>query len=208
MRFPLLHCFFLLLLPRRAQSHSSGAGHCVAPFSYTHGKNAQPGSGGFKLSVSTRRDGQKDTDGGDKLVFRPGDVVTVTVESKKITHAVPFKGLLLYTNHGQFELHNSEVLQFKESCDDSRGKGKTLTHVSNDLKQSVSVDLRLPASLDAAGDGRTAGGLPDGDDDDLGSHVVLNVIVMQELRKWFWLNRTLDGHPPPVYARAEHGGML
>jgi hypothetical protein len=178
----LLVFLLLLLLPLPSSPHSTGAGHCVAPFSYTHGKTAHPGSGGFRVSISGGY-------GGDGSTFRPGDVVTVTVDSKKISGATPFRGLLLYASHGAFELPpHRDVLQFKESCDDQRGKGRTLTHVSNDPKESVSVELVLPGASDAAGREVL---------DDLGGKVVVNAIVMQELRQWYWLNRTLDGRPPP-----------
>ena len=189
----------LRLLFHGACAHSTGAGHCIAPFSYTHGKNAQPGSGGFRVRITPSSASMHLDE--DESPFQPGGTLLVTVDSKKIASAMPFKGLLLYTSHGSWggEALDNKDLQFKESCDDMRGPHRTLTHVNNDPKQSVTVELLLPTAHDADADERVLG--------DLGGHIVINAVVMQELRKWYWLNTTLDGRPP-IHSDTRHSSLL
>jgi len=108
----------------RAHARSTGAGGCESASSYTHGKDAAEGDGGYFIQV-------------DKTGSYADSPYKVLVSGGEA-----FKGLLLYISHGSFDALPS-TMHFKTSCDDSRGSQRTITHTSPAPKTSVSVDLWL-----------------------------------------------------------------
>lgn len=138
--------------------YSTGGGHCIAPFSYTHGN--QPSNADVALHGFT-------------VVSEGGSIIVSGNHS--------FKGLLLYTNQGNFENLPSN-LQFKTSCDSMRGAYRTVTHLDSTSKTRVAVPLRFPEPHFEA--------------------VVVNAIIVRSIREWFWLNISfadMSANVPPLW---------
>lgn len=83
----------------------------------------------------------------------------------------PFKGFLLYTDVGAFVSLPQEA-QYKAVCDSERGVHRTLTHIDATPKKALTFKLTIPVQA---------------------TDLRMSVIIMEELRQWYWLNATFDG---------------
>jgi len=123
----LIYC---AIFAERVFARSTGAGSCVSCSSYTHGKDATPGTGGYEIGI----------DWGEL-----GASARLTVAGTS-----PFKGVLIYTNQGHFEKPLAADLHFKDCSLVGRELHQTVTHGSPATKASVEVSLHLPQGAAAA----------------------------------------------------------
>jgi|AntAceMinimDraft_5_1070358.scaffolds.fasta_scaffold55998_1 hypothetical protein len=118
----------LAFFAARVASRSNGAGHCLSASSYTHGKEATPGHGGYSIGIEWGELGAS---------------ALLTVAGVE-----PFKGVLIYTSMGHFEEPLPSTLHFKDCAD--RLPRQTVTHAAPASKASVALSLHLPEDLNAA----------------------------------------------------------